>query len=188
MYKVIAIMGQSGSGKDTLFQKLLESNPMLHPIVRYTTRPIRQGEVDGINYNFIDKECFADRLLNDELIEIACFRDWFYGTGYDALRSGILNIGVFDPTAIEQLLLRKDIELTIFYVKTSDKNRLIRCLNREEDPDVDEVVRRFLADKKDFQDLDFGVVYELKNDTFQDLENNIKLINDHLKVLEDKIY
>ena len=78
MYKLIAIIGQSGSGKDTIFQNLLKMNHELHSTIQHTTRPPREGEVEGVDYYFIDKNCFADRLLNDELVEVACFNDWFY--------------------------------------------------------------------------------------------------------------
>ncbi|MBR6516977.1 MAG: hypothetical protein IKT40_09110 [Bacilli bacterium] len=76
-------------------------NHELHPIIRHTTRPLREGEVEGINYYFIDKNCFADRLLNNEFLEVACFNDWFYGTCYESLRSNSMNIGIFDPSAVE---------------------------------------------------------------------------------------
>lgn len=187
MYKLIAIIGQSGSGKDTIFQNLLKMNHELHPIIRHTTRPLREGEVEGVNYYFTDKNCFADRLLNNEFLEVACFNNWFYGTCYESLRSDSLNIGVFDPSAIEQLVLHKDIDLTIFYIKASDKNRLLRTLNREENPNVDEIVRRFLADKKDFQDLDFQM-YELQNNTLDDLNSNLKFIQARIEELQDKTY
>ena len=72
-------------------------------------------------------------------------------------------------------------------IKASDKNRLLRALNREENPNVDEIVRRFLADKKDFQDLDFQM-YELQNDTLDDLNSNLKFIQARIEELQDKTY
>ena len=133
-------------------------------------------------YSFKDKI-----LLNDELIEVACFNDWFYGTCYESLRSDVINVGIFNPSAVEQLVLHKDIDLTIFYIKASDKNRLLRALNREENPNVDEIVRRFLADKKDFQDLDFQM-HELQNNTLDDLNSNLKFIQARIEELQDKTY
>ena len=45
------------------------------------------------------------------------------------------------------------IDLTVYYVQASDKERLLRQLKREEDPDVKEIIRRFSADEQDFNDL-----------------------------------
>lgn len=55
-YQIIAIMGEAGSGKDTLMKKVLEQEPMVVEIISSTTRPPREGEVDGVNYYFITPE------------------------------------------------------------------------------------------------------------------------------------
>ena len=62
-YKILAIIGQAGSGKDTLMKKVLAINDNLHEIVSFTTRPPREGEVDGVNYHFIDGEEFGAKVV-----------------------------------------------------------------------------------------------------------------------------
>jgi guanylate kinase len=62
------------------------------------------------------------------------------------------------------LLDRSDCHLTVYYIKTSDKERLIRQLTREDNPNVDEILRRFSADKQDFHNLRFDTI-ELLNET-----------------------
>ena len=53
MYKVIALIGEAGSGKDTIMQGILIRCPtQFHEIISCTTRPIREGEKDGVNYHF----------------------------------------------------------------------------------------------------------------------------------------
>ena len=175
MYKIIVLIGEAGSGKDSLMQGVLQENPNLHEIVSYTTRPPREGEIDGINYNFISGEKFGDKVVNGEMIEAACFNGWFYGTGYASLRSDCINIGVFNPTGVESLLAAQNVEILVFYVRASDKERLLRQLNREENPDVMEIIRRFKTDMIDFEHLDFDYI-ELENNRLDDFDRNVAII------------
>lgn len=176
MYNVIALMGEAGSGKDRTMQAVLNENPALHEIISCTTRPKRQGEAHGVNYFYYTPEQFGQKVLDGEMLECTVFNDWFYGTSFDSVRSdGVINIGVFNPTGVESLLARPDCKVIVFWIKTNDKTRLLRQLNREEDPDVREVVRRFQADYDDFDDLEFEMTI-LKNDDLADLEANVKAI------------
>lgn len=176
MYKIIALMGEAGSGKDRTMQAVLKANPTLHEIISCTTRPMRQGEAHGVNYFYYTPEQFGQKVLDGEMLECTVFNDWFYGTSYDSVRSdGVINIGVFNPTGVESLLARPDCDVIVFWIQTNDKIRLLRQLNREEDPDVREVVRRFQADYNDFEDIDFSYI-GLINNTPGDLEDNVKEI------------
>ena len=175
MYKIIALIGKAGSGKDTMMRKVLEKNPNLHEIVSCTTRPRREGEVEGVNYFYLTPEQFGDKVLHDEMLEATCFNDWFYGTSYESLRSDAVNIGVFNPAGIDSLLGRRDVDVHVFYVIASPKDRLLRQLNREKDPNVDEIIRRYKADEIDFADLDFeyDVLY---NEIYEDLNAGAEAI------------
>lgn len=176
MYKIIALIGEAGSGKDRILKEVLAAAPIaFNEIISCTTRPPREGEVDGVNYFFIDAEEFAYKVLNYEMIEATSFNDWFYGTSYDALRSDVPNIGVFNPDGIRALQGRPDIDLTVYKVVCKDKTRLLRQLNRENDPNVDEIVRRYKTDKDDFFDLEFEYT-ELPNEAFANLEDAVKQI------------
>lgn len=175
MYKIIALIGKAGSGKDTMMRKVLEKNPNLHEIVSCTTRPRREGEVEGVNYFYLTPEQFGDKVLHDEMLEATCFNDWFYGTSYESLRSDVTNIGVFNPAGIDSLLGRRDVEVHVFYVIASPKDRLLRQLNREKDPNVDEIIRRYKADEIDFADLDFEYNV-LFNEIYEDLNAGAEAI------------
>ena len=176
MYKIIALIGEAGSGKDYIMKKVLAAAPeRFNEIISCTTRPPREGEVDGVNYFFIDPEEFAYKVLNYEMIEATSFNDWFYGTSYEALRTGVPNIGVFNPDGIRALQGRPDIELIVYKVQCSDKTRLLRQLNRENNPNVDEIVRRYKTDKEDFCDLEFEYI-TLPNEVEGDLDQAIKTL------------
>lgn len=177
MYKIIAIMGEAGSGKDSLMQAILKLRPDFHEIISCTTRPMREGEAEGVNYYYYTPEQFGDRVLHDEMLECTVFNDWFYGTSYDSVRSDCINIGVFNPTGVESLLARPDVDVKVVRVVAEDKTRLIRQLNREEWPDVREIVRRFSADWMDFDGIeeDFECI-KVPNGQGTDLVANAMLV------------
>lgn len=175
-YKIIALIGEAGSGKDTIMRQALAANNYAwHEIVSYTTRPPRETEVNGVNYLFVTPEKFTELMLNQELIECSEFNNWFYGTGYQSLRSDVTNVGVFNPAGIYALMEHPNIDLTVYYVRATPKNRLMRQLTREENPNVDEIIRRYKADKDDFCDLDFDYI-ELNNNTPDDLATSVKVV------------
>lgn len=178
MFKVIALMGKAGSGKDAILHELIRLLPDANEMISCTTRPIREGEVHGVNYFYMTPEEFSARVLNGEMIECTEFNSWFYGTSYEALRSNCLNIGVFNPTGVDSLMAYPDIELQVFYITTSDKTRLLRQLNRERDPDVHEIIRRFKADEIDFEDLTDIPYVEISNEG--SLEDTVRAVLDQI--------
>ena len=153
-YKVIAICGKSASGKDTYLQQMLNHlGDKAHEIISHTTRPPREGEVDGKNYYFITVEDFTTKLANNEMLEWATYRNWCYGTAIQALNKDKINIGVFNRKGIEFLSKRKDIDLFVILMLAGGKTRLLRSLNREEFPDVDEIVWRYQADEEEWKEF-----------------------------------
>lgn len=166
-YKIIALIGQSGAGKDRMLKELLKSKRNYHEIISCTSRPPREGEVDGINYHFLSNDEFTKQLLEDAFMEATVFNNWVYGTRYQDLDEEKINIGVFSPDGIYTLLEHKNINLKIYYITASDKERLMRQLKREQNPNIEEIIRRYRADKVDFLDLDFDYV-ELTNETPQE--------------------
>lgn len=154
MYTIIALMGKAGSGKDTLMKALLKQ-PVFNdavPIISCTTRPKRENEVDGIDYHFLTNEEFSHKILSGDMLEATVFNNWGYGTSLDNLSKDKINIGVFNPEGAELLRENPNIDLTLIYLEADDKDRLLRQLNREQHPDVHEIVRRFGTDEKDFCD------------------------------------
>ena len=174
-YKILALIGEAGTGKDTLMREVLKQNPSLNEIISCTTRPPREGEVEGKNYYFLSNEDFTQKLLNNEMLEATVFNDWCYGTSLDSLDSTKVNIGVFNPAGIESLMTHSNIYIVVYYVRTSDKNRLIRQLSRETNPNIEEIIRRYQADNFDFADLPFHY-NEIDNNTLEDLEYNTKAV------------
>lgn len=170
MFKIIALIGEAGSGKDSIMQNILKKRPLVfNEIISCTTRPMREGEVEGVNYFYLTPEEFTDKVLNGEMLEATNFNNWFYGTSYDSLRPDCLNIGVFNPDGIRAMSKMSDLDVTVYKIVCSDKMRLLRQLNREQHPNVDEIIRRYKTDKKDFFDLEFYYT-EVKNEDKEDLD------------------
>ena len=152
--RVIALFGQSASGKDTL-AKILAKQDNISEIVSCTTRPMRDYEREGVDYHFLTNEQFAEKVLDGSMLEATSFRNWFYGTPIDSLKEDKINVGVFNIQGIECLLKDDRLEVYPVYIACEDKLRLQRSLNRESNPDCEEICRRFLTDKQDFDDIPF---------------------------------
>ena len=190
-YKVIALVGKAGAGKDSLLEEVLTGNLGkydLHEIVSYTTREPRQGEIDGFSYHFVDKYTFADMVHDGRMLEYTKFNNQMYGTALDSLSTEKTNIGVFNPAGIISLMNRPDIDLYVIYITATDKERLIRQLTREENPDVREILRRYDADEDDFYLFEQHTIRKLVH--FTRIENGDHTLYDALDALEktlDKI-
>lgn len=170
--KVIALFGKAGSGKDTILHALVNKFPdRYNEIVSCTTRPPREGEQEGVNYYFLTVDQFTEKVLNGDMLEATEFNNWHYGTALSSLSTDKVNVGVFNPEGIRCLMEDNFVDLIAYYVQVGDKERLIRQLIREVDPDVKEIIRRFSADEKDFEDLediDYQVIINQdKNDIFR---------------------
>lgn len=161
--KIIHIMGKSSSGKDTIY-KILKQKLNLNTYVPYTTRPIRTGEKDGIDYNFITFEEMQNRKneKNSKVIESRQYNTiygiWEYATIEDKqfnMDEDILMIGTLESYNKLKLYFENDLskELIPIYIEVEDGKRLERALKREQEqekPKYVELCRRFIADDKDF--------------------------------------
>ena len=181
MIEIVAIIGPSGSGKDTILNGVLEKASAAQKIVYCTTRPKRENEIDGKDYHFYSNEDFLKLIEEDKFIAVSCFNGWFYGVLKEHLSTEKINIGVFNPTDVqtieESIDENSDIFLTTFLVETTDRNRLVRQLLRENSPNIDEIIRRYGTDKRDFQlyNLDFDYI-RIENNTTDDYDNAVQTI------------
>lgn len=162
--KIVALCGKAGAGKDYLLSRICAAQPELHKIISNTTRPMREGEQDGIDYHFLTKKEFKQKTM----IEKTEFRGWYYGTAVEDLSKDQINIGVFNRKGIETLRAMPDIILLDFYIAASSKERVMRQLTREEYPDVNEIIRRYGTDEQDFEGFVIAPARFIDNSTNTD--------------------
>ena len=108
---LFTLSAPSGAGKTSLVTALLEDYDRIKVSVSHTTRPRRPGEIDGIDYHFVDESSFIDMLNRDAFLEHAPVFDHYYGTSSqwveDTLASGvdvILEIDWQGATQIHRLI------------------------------------------------------------------------------------
>lgn len=154
MYKIIALMGKAGSGKDTLLKNLITEsikwNIKFNEIISCTSRPKREKEEDGVNYHFVSRDEFETMIKSDEMLEYTEFNNWYYGTPLSALSEDKINICVLNPQGVKNLMQYEAIDMHVYYIIAAPKTRLLRQLNREDSPNVNEIIRRYGTDEKDF--------------------------------------
>ena len=162
MGKIYYIIGKSSSGKDTIFKELLARIPQLKRVVPYTTRPVREGEENGVEYFFTGEEQVqkleqAGRIIELRAYDTAC-GVWKYFTADD----GQVDLGAADYLMIGTLEAYEKMiryygadNILPLYVEVEDGERLARALARERrqaQPKYRELCRRFLADEEDFSE------------------------------------
>lgn len=185
MGKIFYLLGKSSSGKDTIYKRLIEDPSLsLRRIVSYTTRPIRTGEADGVEYFFTDQTGLDRLTADDKVIELRTYHtmlgDWHYFTVDDGQvrlsESSYAVIGTLDSYRMIRNFFGREHVLPI-YIEVDDGVRLLRAVKREiaeETPHYDEVCRRFLADAEDFSEehlKNAGITRRFRND---DLETTIQ--------------
>lgn len=156
-------MGKSASGKDSLFKRLKEEKEFsLREVVPYTTRPIRSGETDGVEYFFVDETELARMEREGKLIERRTYDTvhgpWHYFTAddgqIDLTKGNYGMIGTLDSYRQMRAFFGGEAVVPL-YVCVEDGERLSRALARERGqavPRYQELCRRFLADEEDFSE------------------------------------
>lgn len=198
MGRLFCVMGKSASGKDSLFKRLAADPRLgLRTVVPYTTRPIRQGETDGVEYHFTDEDGFLVLKNAGKIIEDRAYHTvhglWRYFTADDGQmdfsRGNYIVIGTLE--AYRQMLdfFGPQVMFPV-YVEVEDGERLARALARERSqtaPKYAEMCRRFLADQEDFSEDKIRDCYITKRYANIELEQCFREIkNDILKEIEKR--
>lgn len=174
-------MGKSASGKDTIYREIMKRNSWLHPVVPYTTRPIRQGEREGREYHFVTLEQLRRSQAEGNVVECRCYETvngpWYYYTAED----GQVDFSCGDYAMISTLEGFEKIrafygegKVKPIYIEVEDMTRIQRALKREKQqrkPCVAEVCRRFLADEEDFSEKrlqELQISRRFENDTLDE--------------------
>lgn len=176
MGRLFVFMGKSASGKDTLYRRIMNRHKELHPVIPYTTRPVRAGETEGAEYHFVTEEQMEDMKRAGRIVECRCYQTvrgpWYYFTAQD----GQIDLGRGDFALISTLEGYEKLRsfygadrVVPLYIEVADVLRLERSLAREKQqktPCVAELCRRFLADEEDFSEeelMRLGITRRISN-------------------------
>lgn len=203
MSNFIYIMGKSSAGKDTVYQRL-KDRIYTNLYVPYTTRPMRKGEKQGREYNFITKEQFEILKNNDRVMENRNYnvinaqgeKDiWTYATIDDnqlKKPGDFLTIGTLESyTSILNYIKNhpeKDLKLLPVYIFIDEKERESRARKREElqeKPNYAEMMRRMRADNIDFSEEKLAEAGITKKETFENYDIE-KCVNDIIRYIEQE--
>ncbi len=175
---MIVIIGESGSGKTTLANDFVERNPQFHRVVTYTSRPKREGEIDGVDYHFCSDDEFDELCESGFFVEHAEYRGWKYGTAREDCESENAVV-ILTPSGLRALKKLTD-DIISVYVWVDRETRLIKLIERGDN--VDEAYRRNLSDVGMFDGVENEVDYVLANIGFRhDREETLDVFEQFLR-------
>lgn len=192
MGKIFCLMGKSASGKDTIFKRVLERNNVpLTTVVPGTTRPIRDGEQNGVEYYFYTHEEFEELEKAGKVIEYRQYNTvhgiWTYFTADDGQieldKKNYILIGTLEA----YLALKKHFgatQVVPLYIDLDDGERLQRALTRERQANNQkyaEMCRRFLADQEDFSPEKLAAAGEIQTFYNDNAEETVEELEAYMK-------
>lgn len=190
--KLFYIMGRSASGKDTIFNRLINDSELdLDKIILYTTRPMRNGEQDGVQYYFVNNDTIEQLNKENKILECRTYDTALgplsYCTVYDEQFTGsknLLTIGTL--VSFKSLKSKlKDIDIIPIFISLDNETLYERAVIREMkniNPNFEEIERRFQADLLDFSIdklRDSGITEECTFYNY-DLEETVKSVKEYI--------
>ena len=163
---MLILIGESASGKSTVQRVLAERG--IRKVVTYTTRPMRPGEMDGIDYHFVTDERFLEMVEAGEFAEYAEYRGWRYGTAL--ADCGYRNTSAALTPAGLRALKRAGVPNSSVYLKVDRLSRLIKCLQRDGEKKIEESYRRNLSDVGQFDAVEYETDHVVRNDRYEKSE------------------
>lgn len=166
---ILVLVGESASGKSTVADLLTKKDGSFSKVVTFTTRPIRVGERDGIDYHFISKETFDEFVDKSMFFEHASYREWDYGSAidFDISENKVIILTPSGARALKRYVMNKPElkdKLLIVYLCVDRRSRMIKILQRGDN--IDEAYRRNLSDVGQFDGFNGEADYTIKNENY----------------------
>lgn len=194
MGKIFYILGKSSTGKDTIYRRILEDSDLnLNDIILYTTRPIRDGEINGKSYHFVTEDEYIKIKESGQIIEERSYDTihglWRYFTvsdeNIDLDNNDYIIIGVLNSYVSTRNYFGED-KVVPIYIEVEDGVRLQRALDREKKPEnrkFKEMCRRYLADSDDFSEEKIAAAGIEKRFENIDLDQCINEVKSYISAL-----
>ena len=175
---LVILSGVAGAGKDTIKKELIKRMENVESLPSYTSRPKREGDVEGETYIFVTKPEFEKMIENNELYEYDIHHDNYYGTSRKLLNEkiakGKIIVKDIDVNGTENLknLLQKDTKIITIFLRVPKQELKRRLESRVDKPSPQEVILRL--NRFDYEESRISLYdYVLKND---DLEKTVQII------------
>ncbi|AYC34849.1 guanylate kinase [Pseudomonas cavernae] len=172
------VSAPSGAGKTSLVKALIDTQPQIRVSVSHTTRGMRPGETDGINYHFVDREAFLAMLERDEFLEHAEVFGNLYGTSQrwleQTLGEGYDLILEIDWQGAQQVRKLMPQAKSIFILPPTQEALRQRLTNRGQDSDeiIERRMREAVSEMSHYVEYDYLVI----NDDFAHALDDLRAI------------
>lgn len=179
---MLVLTGRSCSGKDSISKELISMG--LKRVITYTSRPMRNNEIDGVTYHYITISDFLKKYIDGFFLEANYYTTedgiWFYGSPLEEIRNADENtFCILTPSGIQKLK-ENNIRNTSFLIHVTDTE--IRKRQVERGDDKVEAERRFNADKRDFYNIENSVKYIINNESKDPKDTAREIINIYRKL------
>ena len=175
---LVILSGVAGAGKDTIKKELIKRMEDVESLPSYTSRQMREGNVEDNTYHFITKKQAKKMIENKELYEYDIHHNNYYGTSRkllnEKIKSGKIIVKDIDVNGTEHLkeLLGKDTKVVTIFLRVPKEELRIRLENRIDKPSPEEIILRL--NRFDYEESRIDLYdYVLKNDN---LEKTVQII------------
>lgn len=175
---LVILSGVAGAGKDTVKKELMKRMKDVDTLPSYTSRPKREGDVEGGTYNFVSKEQFEEMIENGDFYEYDVHHDNYYGTSKkllnDKIKEGKIIVKDIDVNGTEHLkdLLKADTKIITIFLRVSKEELKRRLKERIDKPSPAEI--RLRLSRFEYEESRINLYdYVLKND---DLEKTVQIV------------
>ena len=183
---LVILSGVSGAGKDTIKKELIKRMDNVISLPSFTSRAPRTGEEEGVQYHFISREEFLEKINNNEFYEYDIHHNNYYGTSRklmnEKIQSGKIIVKDIEVNGTENLikLLSNETKLVPIFLKVDREELKRRLINRGDNLTEEEMELRL--GRLDYEESKIGLYdYVIKND---DLEKTVQII---MTIIENEL-
>ncbi len=180
---LVILSGVAGAGKDTVKKELIKRMENVETLPSYTSRPKREGDIEGETYNFVTREEFENMIEAGEFYEYDVHHNNYYGTSKkllnDKIASGKIIVRDIDVNGTEHLqdLLKADTKVVTIFLRVPKEELERRLQSRIDKPSPAEI--RLRLSRFDYEESKINLYdYVIKNDN---LEKTVQIVMTILK-------
>ncbi|QKF64256.1 guanylate kinase [Campylobacter corcagiensis] len=181
--QILVISGPSGSGKSSLIDRLIKDHNNIYFSVSSTTREIREGEEEGINYHYISKDKFEEGIEKGEFLEWAIVHKNYYGTSLvpvqKALQEGKTAIFDIDVQGFKIVKEKFKNAIVSIFITTKSRSELKTRLELRGTDSKDDIERRILnaaGEMEHIKEYDYLIINDDFDESYAAFESIFKSV------------